>query len=58
MWYSQYGQIMVKGQIFIFRNVKPSKTISPFEISSGISNHEYSGPLQRIVTDFGADDSF
>lgn len=32
--------------------------MAPFELSSGASCHGYSEPLQRILTDFGADQSF
>lgn len=40
------------------RGVKPTKTIAAFELSSGVYNHCYSEPLQRITTDFAADGSF
>ena len=36
----------------------PSKRIKPFEEITGITNHCYSTRLQRLVTDFGVEESF
>lgn len=33
-------------------------TLRPFRLSSGAKSHGYSLPLQRAMTDFGADDAF
>ena len=38
--------------------MSPSKTITAFELSSGVSNHCYSELLQRRLTDFASDTSF
>jgi hypothetical protein len=40
------------------RTVKPSRTIAAFELSSGVTSHSYSEPLQRRLTDFASDGSF
>lgn len=33
-------------------------TLRPFKLSSGVNTRGYSGPLQRAMVDFGADESF
>jgi hypothetical protein len=37
---------------------KSAGTLRPFRLSSGTSTRGYSLPLQRVMTDFGADESF
>ncbi len=43
---------------YVLRDTKPQKLIRPFLISSGTTCQGYSQPLQRVMTDFGADNSF
>lgn len=57
-WYTSYGEVEVETTVFILRNVKPNKRINPLEASIGVVMNSYSKPLQRIATDFGADESF
>jgi hypothetical protein len=38
--------------------MKKGGTLRPFKISCGVSTRGYSRPLQRVMTDFGADESF
>lgn len=38
--------------------LKQGGTLRPFKLSSGVNTRSYSMPLQRVMTDFGADSSF
>lgn len=54
-WNSTFGEITVIEPIF----QQPKKQeLRPFLLSSGITTRCCSLPLQRIITDFGADDGF
>lgn len=55
-WHTLLGTIQVIEQIFIC--VKNGKVIRPFSSSAQIHCRGYSLPLQRAITDFGADVSF
>ncbi|MBC6478236.1 MAG: UPF0236 family protein [Hormoscilla sp. GM7CHS1pb] len=55
-WYSLFGTIQVIEQIFIC--VKTEKVFRPFSSSAQIHCRGYSLPLQRAITDLGADVSF
>ena len=37
---------------------RPGQQFRPFITSAGITSHSYSTPLQRVITDFGADHAF
>lgn len=53
-WQTTYGQI----DLIESRFTKHGKLVRPFSISARIKTRGYSMPLQRRVTDFGADVSF
>lgn len=55
-WHSLFGTIQVIEQTFIC--VKTGKVFRPFSSSAQIHCRGYSLPLQRAITDFGADVSF
>ena len=55
-WHSLLGTIQVIEQTFI--GVKTGKVFRPFSSSAQIHCRGYSLPLQRAITDFGADVSF
>lgn len=53
-WHSTYGLIEVEEQLFR----DGSRLQRPFSASAGVRCRGVSGPLQRVVTDFGADHPF
>jgi hypothetical protein len=53
-WHTTFGEIHVLEQEYR----KPGKRFRPFTQSAGITCRYCSFPLQRVVTDFGADHSF
>jgi len=54
-WNSTFGEISVIEPIF---NLPKKQEFRPFILSSGITTRCCSLPLQRVITDFGADDGF
>jgi len=54
-WNSTFGEISVIEPIF---NLAKKQEFRPFILSSGITTRCCSLPLQRVITDFGADDGF
>ena len=54
-WNSTFGEISVIEPIF---NLPKKQEFRPFLLTSGITARCCSLPLQRVITDFGADDSF
>jgi hypothetical protein len=54
-WYSCYGSIWVIEQTY--RCGRGGKQIRPFVEGAGICCRAYSQPLQRVLTDFGAEES-
>jgi hypothetical protein len=55
-WHSCYGEISVIEQLY--RRGRGGKQIRPFVEGAAIRCREYSQPLQRVLTDFGAESSF
>jgi len=55
-WKTTYGEIEVEEQLL--RDRETQKRVRPFLEASGITCRGYSMPLQRAMTDFGADESF
>ena len=55
-WYSRFGKIGVEEQTFT--EVKGGQLVRPFSESAQVHCRGYSLPLQRVVTDFGADVAF
>ncbi len=55
-WYSSFGIIELQEQLF--RQGKGKPLVRPFCQSAGVSCRRYSIPLQRIITDLGADIPF
>jgi len=53
-WYTTYGEISICESRFTKNNILDR----PFSYSADIQCRGYSAPLQRRMTDFGADDSF
>jgi len=53
-WHTTFGDVSVDEPQYRDGN----KRVRPFAQSANVSNHGYSRPLQRVVTDFGADQSF
>ena len=53
-WHTTFGEIRVIEQVY----KRPGKRYRPFSESAGITCRRCSIPLQRIVTDFGADHAF
>jgi len=53
-WYTTFGEI----NIYESRFMQNKKLTRPFSYSADINCRVYSEPLQRRMTDFGADDSF
>ena len=54
-WNSTFGEISVIEPIF---NLPKKQEFRPFMLSSGVTTRCCSLPLQRVITDFGADDGF
>jgi hypothetical protein len=57
MWHSCFGEIEVVEQVYRF-NDKAGSRIRPFSDTAQVHSHSYSKPLQRVVSDFGADNAF
>lgn len=55
-WYSRFGKIGVEEQTFT--EVKGGQLVRPFSESAQVHCRGYSWPLQRVLTDFGADVAF
>jgi hypothetical protein len=53
-WLSTFGEIDVEEHRFL----KAGKLLRPFCVHAGVKCRGYSGPLQRRITDFGAEKSF
>jgi len=53
-WHSTFGKIEVKEQLFLANGHQQR----PFSQRASICCRGYSIPLQRVITDFGADNSF
>jgi hypothetical protein len=53
-WHSTFGKIEVKEQLFLENGYQQR----PFSQRASIHCRGYSIPLQRVITDFGADNSF
>lgn len=53
-WQSTFGKVNLTEQVF----TNHGKLIRPFSSSANVKCRGYSMPLQRVVTDFGADVSF
>ena len=53
-WHTTFGEIRVIEQVY----KRPGKRFRPFSQTAGITCRCCSIPLQRIVTDFGADHAF
>ncbi len=53
-WYTTYGEILIFERVLL----ESGKTIRPFSNEVKVKNRGYSCPLERRITDFGADDSF
>jgi hypothetical protein len=53
-WHSTFGEIEVIEPIFRYLG----QQLRPFLKSSGLTNRCCSAPLQRVITDFGADHAF
>jgi len=54
-WNSTFGEITVIEPIF---QLSKKQEFRPFLLSSGVTTRCCSLPLQRVITDFGADDGF
>lgn len=55
-WMTTYGRIEVEEQVF--RLGREGRELRPFATAAGVANRSYSRPLQRVMTDFGAEESF
>jgi hypothetical protein len=55
-WKTTYGEIEVEEQVL--RDKETQKRVRPFLEIAGVLCRGYSLPLQRVMTDFGADESF
>jgi len=53
---TKYGRIEVEEEIF--RLGRDGCEIRPFKVSAGVECRSYSGPLQRVMVSFGAEESF
>lgn len=53
---TKYGRVEVEEQIF--RLGTQGSEIRPFQVSAGVECRGYSLPLQRVMVDFGAEESF
>ena len=53
-WYTTFGQIVIEERTFVLNGHR----IRPFSFSANVTNNCYSRPLERCITDFGADDAF
>jgi hypothetical protein len=60
LWHTSVAKIDIIETSFLRKKKRrsPSKRINPFEDLTGISNHSYSRRCQRLVTDFGVEESF
>jgi hypothetical protein len=55
-WHSTYGEVCVLEQRL--RQGRRGAQVRPFSKQASIQSREYSLPLQRVLTDFGAEHSF
>lgn len=55
-WYSTFGEIEVVEQTYIDKD--SGQLRRPFQTAAQIQCRGYSLPLQRVITDFGADNAF
>ena len=55
-WQTLFGAIEIEEQSF--RRKKDGHQLRPFSLRAGVSSRRYSLPLQRALTDFGADAPF
>jgi hypothetical protein len=53
-WQTTYGKVEIEEPIF----TKENKQYRPFSSTAEVKCRGYSMPLERVLTDFGADDSF
>ena len=53
-WHSTFGEIEVSEAVY----KRPGERLRPFSQSAGVVCRGCSGPLQRVVVDFGADHAF
>lgn len=53
---TKYGRVEVEEQIY--RLGTHGSEIRPFKVSAGVECRGYSNPLQRVMVDFGAEESF
>jgi hypothetical protein len=53
-WYTTFGEISASEQCYL----QGGKMIRPFSSDAQVRSRSYSAPLQRRITDFGADNSF
>lgn len=53
-WYTTYGEVRIQERAFL----QEGKLLRPFSYAADVKCRTYSMPLQRVITDFGADDSF
>ncbi len=53
-WLSTFGEIDIEERTF----VQAEHLVRPFSAHAGVQCRSYSGPLQRRITDFGAEKSF
>jgi hypothetical protein len=53
-WHTTFGQVGIEEKCFI----KEGKLLRPFSANAAVKCRECSLPLQRVITDFGADVSF
>lgn len=60
LWHTSIAKIEFVETCFLRkkRYKEPSKRVNPFEELSGISNHCYSKRFQKLITDFGVEESF
>ena len=55
-WYSTFGEIEVQEQTYLDK--RNGQLRRPFQTAAQIQCRGYSLPLQRAITDFGADNAF
>jgi hypothetical protein len=55
-WYTLYGKVEISEQTYRF--ARSGKQLRPFCEAAAVHCRSYSGPLQRAISDFGADHSF
>jgi hypothetical protein len=55
-WFTTFGQVEVTEQLL--RVGRRGPELRPFCLKAGVSHRGYSGRLQRVLTDFGSENSF